>query len=486
MNPHDRLPPHDAAAERALLGSILRTLEAGNTDLARAVEERIAGTQPFYDLRHREILKELLYLLNHNQATDIVGLVGRLRDEGKLEECGDVIYLTTLHDEGLDFNGPLYLDRVWSQYIARTALAEASRTAGEIYDKRDWDETLWVNMQNRLAAVQSLMNRGEVVNPRYLKRPADFQEAFVEQWNHHDPELVGAPLPFPFPFRIREGECTVITGDDGAGKSSFLGHICVHLASRAGWRSCIASMETPSHVTMWIMARQLLARKHLPSVDKEGGGRELNEEGMIWAQTALGFLERHLVLYDFAGITHWQDLLDAFRFAREKLGCQFFVVDSVMRIGIADDDYEQQGLASARFADFCVKTGAHVVLVIHQNKGEGRGKGRVRGSKLWTANAANVLEVVRNEKKADAIDAIDAEVRAGDRQPAEAEEAKGKIHDSKLMLYKQRFPGSRQNASVYLWFDLSSLQFRADPREKPLCYLGGEVHKRLQLLKKEP
>ena len=151
----------------------------------------------------------------------------------------------------------------------------------------------------------------------------------------------------------------------------------------------------PAAATMWVLGRQLWGLKHLP----RGADGKLDARGREMAIAALGWMQKHVLIYDFAGITHWQDILDTFRWAREHRRCEVFVIDSVMRIGIADDDYALQGLVAARMADFAIKQGAHLVEVIHQNKGEGSGKDRVRGSKQWTDNAHNVVEVRINPTK---------------------------------------------------------------------------------------
>jgi energy-coupling factor transporter ATP-binding protein EcfA2 len=89
-----------------------------------------------------------------------------------------------------------------------------------------------------------------------------FEEAFFNLWFRIKTDEYGMELPFPFPFRIRPGEMTLFSGDNGSGKSSFLCQAAITLALQ-GAKPCIASMEVAGEVTAWIMSRQLLGRGHL-------------------------------------------------------------------------------------------------------------------------------------------------------------------------------------------------------------------------------
>lgn len=304
---------------------------------------------------------------------------------------------------------------------------------------------------------QGLLNRG-TPEPKNLCEPLDFELAYYDAWFKRKEEEYGYALPFEFPLRWRPSEMTLFTGDNGSGKSSMLGLISLICGKQfqKGEKVVVASMEVPPEITLWIMARQLLGR----------GKMEETAEGRKEIQSALGWLQERVLLYNFLGITDWRELLNTFRFAREHKQGEIFIVDSVMRIGIPDDDYAMQGIAAAAFADFSVKTGAHTFLVVHENKGDGRTKDKVRGSKQWTDNAHNVVGMKRNEDKAAKMEELKAQLRAGDIDEAgfnTKRDGMRKTWDSKFILSKQRWPGSQQNASRWLYFDHESLQFHEQP-----------------------
>jgi hypothetical protein len=113
-------------------------------------------------------------------------------------------------------------------------------------------------------------------------------------------------------------------------------------------------MEVAGEVTAWIMSRQLI-----------GVGRlEQSAENERRIGEAFEWMDSRFTVYDFRGIANWRELLDVFRWAREHQDNDVFIVDSVMRIGIEDDNFAEQGLAAAAFANFALTTKSHVFLVL--------------------------------------------------------------------------------------------------------------------------
>lgn len=147
-------------------------------------------------------------------------------------------------------------------------------------------------------------------------------------------------------------------------------------------------------------------------------------------------------------------MLEAFRYAAKRYRVTHFVVDSLLKCGIAEDDYKAQKAFLDRLCDFKNEFNAHVHLVAHARKGESEdkapGKLDVRGAGAITDLADNVFTVWRNKRKE----------LAGD-------EADGDVEDARLYCHKQRATG--YEGALRLWFDTSSLQFsqRANWHARP-------------------
>src|SRR5690606_19866544 len=86
------------------------------------------------------------------------------------------------------------------------------------------------------------------------------------------------------------------------------------------------------------------------------------------------WLDQGLLLYEKVGKSGVEPLLEIFEYARAKYGCDQFIIDSLMRLGVASDDYNGQEQAMFRIVDWSIRHDVHVHLVAHARKGEkGRG-----------------------------------------------------------------------------------------------------------------
>lgn len=465
----DKLPPASLEAEQGVLGCCLLDNACIGKVLERAYGERV-----FFDARHQMIFDGMAKLHSatrtgtepgHGQAVDVIALQQVLKDSGELEMVGGIIYLSGLPDvtpSAEQFE--VYFSMLWEKFLARRGLSITTEIQQEIFEKNGLAESTLALIARKFEEYDALTKRGNKIAPTELKKPGEFAEGYFRLW-FKDPKIVdGWPMPFGFPWHGRPHELTLMTGDSGSGKSSFIGHMCVEWMMREV-PVCVASMEVPADVTLWIMSRQLTGAS--------SGHMEKNAENERRLIKPLAWLNSRMVIYDFLGITDWRTLLDVFHYAADE-GYKAFKLDSVMRIGIPEDDLAQQALAAAEFSNFAVKRGVHLLCVNHVNKGDGNAKQRVSGSKKWTDNANNLVEVQRNEKKGLKLE----ELEAGKSLPGFDEDAyKSELMkwrdqwDSRLVLHKQRFPGSPQNGARYLHFDRGSLQFRADFKDAVTVYL---------------
>lgn len=469
----DKQPPHSEEGEAGVLGSILFDTVRAPGKLKETLE-RFGGDKVFFDLRNQTILDAMVELHNEGKAIDSWTVRARLNDKGQLEQVGGESRLYRLQDKvpGPE-NLPTYLAMVWEKYLARLQLQTAGHIQSAILEKNGLDEVTLARIKRLQEEFEQKSQRGNITH-QYLKVPADFEEGFFGRFfGGHAGEAPGLELPIPFVLKIRMQETTLVSGDDGSGKSTLLAYFLLHLANQlpAGEKVIVASLEEPSWVTLWRLAAMLLGTKHLPDSDT-GRGK---------ASAALAWLNDRFVIYDFTGIADWRDLLLAFRFAAERMGVRIGLIDSAMRIGIPDDDYAQQGMAASAMAQFAKDFMAHLFCIIHENKGDGKGKTKVRGSKLWTANVDNVLRVELNHAKGEKVANLNMQL-ANERSQQEPNAAYmsglekdlaevKRLWDTRLVLQKQRYPGTWQNGAKGFWFDPECFQFRANWQDTPVNWL---------------
>lgn len=244
--------------------------------------------------------------------------------------------------------------------------------------------------------------------------------------------MIGAALSFPLlrsKLRFRPHEVTIWAGFSGHGKSLLLGQAVIGFAMQ-GEPTCIASMEMRPVVTLARMSRQACCSSQ-PDEDFLRGFCEAIDAGLF--------------LYDHQGMLEYQKLVAVIRYAAEVKKCRHFVVDSLMKCGIGEDDYNGQKRFLDMLCTVARDTGIHVHLVAHSRKQKDEmqppGKHDIRGGASISDQADNVLIVWRNRVKESAIEA---------GQPAHHD------HDALLLCQKQR--NGEWEGSLPLWFDHASQQ----------------------------
>ncbi|CAK0772754.1 hypothetical protein WCLP8_4930001 [uncultured Gammaproteobacteria bacterium] len=156
-----------------------------------------------------------------------------------------------------------------------------------------------------------------------------------------------------------------------------------------------------------------------------------------------------------------------FEYARCRYGCDVFVVDSLMRLGVGSEDYQGQEKAVFEVVSWAVEKGVHVHLVAHARK-ENRAMGAahaipdaedVKGTSEIASNAANVLGIWRNRKLEDEIRQANEAAAKGD---GIAELKLRELADKPpvvLNIAKQR--NGDFEGRVGLWFNTETYQYRS-------------------------
>lgn len=239
-------------------------------------------------------------------------------------------------------------------------------------------------------------------------------------------------------LRFRDSEVTVWAGYNGHGKSQVLNHVAAASLAR-GDRWCIASMEMPPARTLWRLVRQLTAQEK-PTAD--------------YVRHSMGWLADKLWLFDLLGTAKTDRMMDVFAYAVRRYGIRQFVVDSLAKCGLAEDDYNGQKAIVERLSDFAHRHQAHIHLVSHARKGADEntppGKMDIKGTGAITDMADNVITIWRNKPK-------EAKAADAEAQNLALEDSWAQRADASLLVSKQRHTG--WEGEIRLWFDAASLQY---------------------------
>lgn len=254
-------------------------------------------------------------------------------------------------------------------------------------------------------------------------------------------EMQGLALPWAKTrnqFRIRPHELTLWSGFSGHGKSLLLNQVMLSLMAQ-GERVMIASMEMKPVATLQRMARQAT-----------GTATPAPESVRAFAT----WTDSKLWIYDRLGSVKWKKLIAVMRYSAQQLGVTQFVIDSLMRCGIADDDYNGQKEFLDALTTFKMDYRAHVHLVLHSRKKEDEntppGKLDIRGTGTISDLADNVATCWRNKRK-------EAAIAQASYQRSKADCAVLDQPDALLIVDKQRH--GEWEGRISLWFENGPMQY---------------------------
>lgn len=456
----DQLPPHNVEAEQGVLGCLFL-----NPAKVAEAEKAFQNANPFYDLRHQLIYEAVCWCYGqHNGAVDLILVQERLRSLQRLEEIGGLAYVASLTENVPSAeNLPYYAQAVWEKYLARKLIRSGVEAAAMAQTGASGILPVLSRLKMEVENIErAAIQQGSVVPPRF-KTLDHYAEEYWNAWFGENADEPGLALPFEFPFKVRTGESTLMVAENGAGKTTLMAYIGIHLLRHPGQKLLVASMEMRPEITLKIMAAQLLGTRKLAE----------NDANSKRVMDAYGWLRARVAVYDFLGIADWRDLLFTFEYAAQA-GYTLFQVDSLMRLGISDDDYAEQGNAARSFCHFATARKAHVFLVNHLNKSEGDVKRKSRGSMQWADNVNNMISIHRNQEKQKDVDELKQFRDTGRIDQAEYEAKMQPLrikHDCYFDLHKQRWPGSRQNGRRYLYFNSDGLQYHEEPQRPTTPWL---------------
>lgn len=309
---------------------------------------------------------------------------------------------------------------------------------------------------------KALVDEAKHQDPEELRQAVDFTDSVVEMF-HAKGEEPGFFAPWEKTthlFKFRPAEVSVINGVNGHGKSELVGHIALGGMDQ-GERFCVASMELqPKRLLHRLMRQALAVQRDLPSPD-------YIRQGMEWTREKLW-------IFDVTGTAKAKRILEVFEYAHRRYGIKAFIVDSLMKCGIAEDDYNGQKAFVEALCDFKNRFSVHIFLVTHSRKGDSEekptGKMDVKGTGAITDLVDNVFIIWRNKPKERERQRLE-DGRFDDGE--DAQEAFDKLKekpDAVLSCHKQR--NGEWEGGVGLWFCPYTKQYLNSSTARPHPYVS--------------
>lgn len=240
------------------------------------------------------------------------------------------------------------------------------------------------------ANLQEFIANARTRDPEELRCASDFIGEIAEYFDNGT-TLEGETLPWAKSWdkvRLRTHEVSVWAGINGHGKSNVLGHVMVNSAIEHGTRWCVASMEFRPVKFLARISRQIVgnARPTRPQIYE-----------------ALPSSLQNVFIFDVQGTAKAEKIVEVFKYAHRRYGCTQFVIDSLAKCGFAEDDYAGQKVFVDSCAEWALKSGVHVHIVVHARKGKTEDdmpeKFDIKGTGAIADMVDNVFVIWRNKIK---------------------------------------------------------------------------------------
>lgn len=204
--------PETIPAEQGFLGSLLLLHEPDKVLPLVA----LLGADDLYQPAHQTVLEACTDLAERDHPCDPMAVAHELIRRGELDRIGGAAYLHTLMATPMTAAlGPQYAEQIRQTARRRRAVEHVTRAAQRLSEPTsDADAT----MMSLMDGVDGLMSD---LAPKREREPAETIDAFLAREIGFDWLVTNL---------IERGDRMIVTGSEGAGKSTFVQQVCVCLA----------------------------------------------------------------------------------------------------------------------------------------------------------------------------------------------------------------------------------------------------------------
>ena len=250
-----RMPPSDAQAEQAVLGSMLVDKDA----ILTVIE--ILLPEDFYRPEHQEIYSAMLDLYNKNEPVDLLTLKAQLELRGKYDTINGFEYLVSLNNPMYSIaNVESYAKIVEEKSVLRKLISSSNEISKLSYEGNESAQDILEKAEKNVFAIGE--GKSEKTY-KFLKDTLKTTLDNIEENAKREGGLVGLTSGFNDLDNMTLGFCPgqliIVAARPGMGKSAFMLNIATNAALKANAAVVYFSLEmSKDELTGRILASETL------------------------------------------------------------------------------------------------------------------------------------------------------------------------------------------------------------------------------------
>jgi replicative DNA helicase len=396
--------PHNAEAERTVLGAILVDNQAFNS----AAE--ILGREDFYRESHRRIFTAMASLAEKSQPIDLVTLKDELGRQSALEAAGGPAYLAGLVDGVPRITSVEHWSRlIKEKAVLRNLIHAGNRIVTSCYEAEDDAAVLLDRAEKSIFDIAERRIRAGFVPMSEIVK-----ESFrtIDQLSQSKEVVTGLATGFvdidEMTSGLQKGELVIVAARPAMGKTSFCLNVAQHVAMRVGETVGLFSLE---------MSKEQLALRLLCADARIDAHRlrtgKLNEKD--WARLAKAYtdLAQSKIFIDDSATISPLEMRAKCRRLKAEFGLGLIVVDYLQLVTSSGrtENRQQELSAISRSMKGLAKELACPVIALSQlsRAPEARTDRRPQLSDLRECVVGDTLVVLANGRRTPIRDLVGTE-----------------------------------------------------------------------------
>lgn len=313
-----KIPPHDAVAEKSVLGAIL--MDSSSLNL---VAESLRSNH-FYMMEHQVIFDSMISLFEKQQPIDLVTLKNELQKEGKLKKIGGGSYLSDLiNTVPTSAYIEHYANIVKAHYSKRKLIEISSRMVEKAFSDTGDAKMLLDEAESEIFALSQ-----ENVHRDFIDLKSILSESFerLEEFAKNGNQLRGIPTGFrdldAKLAGMQKANLLILAARPGVGKTTFALNMALHIATKEKMPVGFFSLEMSKEE---LVDRLLVGQADIDAWRLKTG--KLSEDDYRRLTEAMGVLsEAPIYIDDTPGISILEMRTKARKLKAEK-NLQLLIVD---------------------------------------------------------------------------------------------------------------------------------------------------------------